>query len=129
MWHGMQLWRNGEDGRPELPQSESEILNVALQVAYDEQSSTGWNHLCVGRIAVAWQRCIMMSLRNSTGDNNDGDNQNDESNGDNTDEAEEHTDGKLVGCIRDLVVNIWSMMLRMRRKRNYLIHGNDSTFS
>ena len=42
---------------------------------------------------------------------------------------DEYKEGKVEGCIRDLVQNMWSMMLRLWRKRNDLEHGSKSFYS
>ena len=42
---------------------------------------------------------------------------------------DEHTDGKIEGCARDMVQNMWSMMLSLWRKRNDSEHGCDAFYS
>ena len=40
-----------------------------------------------------------------------------------------HAEGKVDGCARNLVQNLWSMMLTLWRKRNDLEHGKESFYS
>ena len=107
IWTGMENWRQGNTNRPELrPNVDQPLMTNAIIHAYEEQTEIGWYHISIGRIARSWRGCMRLCFID-----------------------DEHKEGKVEGCIRDLVQNMWSMMLRLWRKRNDLEHGSKSFYS
>ena len=103
----MESWKSGRSELPELQICEGiPLLTEAIMKAYDDQSEIGWYHAPIGRLAKSWRHCMRKCLQD-----------------------DEHTDGKIEGCARDMVQNMWSMMLSLWRKRNDLEHGCDAFYS
>jgi len=103
MWIGMESWRNGRrDDHVELTEVDGrDDITMAIRSAYKKQSEIGWQHFHLGRLTTEWKRCMRLCYPDD----------------------DEKSDGRAAGCIRNLIENLWRMMLNVWKARNDAEHG------
>ena len=108
MWVGMESWSTKRElvRRPDLLSINDENnreMSRMLDTAYNNQNDIGWYHLFLGRMSKEWKSCIRMGY----------------------DDDDVKADGKAEACIRSVIKNMWTMMLKLWKVRNDVEHGNN----